>query len=294
VGSLQVGSRDPWAIPEEVAMSAPAYPGRAIQFGEPDATVVTLVQRRLVERGCGPLEITGDFDNKTRSAVRLFQGRFPDTTGAALVMDGKVGPLTWEALFGEASVVIVAQAPDALLASVLKTASAEVGVMEEPPGSNRGPRVDQYLKAAGLDPAAGSFAWCAAFVYWCFRESALGLSRPNPVVRTAGVMDHWRRAEQAGARRLVADDATADPSRVHPGMIFILDTGGGSGHTGLVEAIEGGRLITVEGNTNDGGSREGVGVFRRNGRKINSINRGFIDYSGIGGAPSAGRPVESP
>lgn len=63
-------------------------------------------------------------------------------------------------------------------------------------------------------------------------------------------------------------------------MIFVLDTGGGAGHTGLVEAIDGGRLITLEGNTNDGGSREGVGVFRRNGRKIVNINRGFIDYAG--------------
>lgn len=273
-------------------MSAPAYPGRALQFGESDTNLVTLVQRRLLERGCGPLEVTGDFDNKTRSAVRLFQGRFPDGTGAALVVDGKVGPLTWETLFGDATVATVAAAPDALLAAVLQTAAKEVGTMEEPPGSNRGPRVDQYLKAVGLDPAAGSFSWCAAFVYWCFGESARGLSRGNPVVRTAGVMDHWRRAEQAGARRLAADDATADPSRIHPGMIFVLDTGGGFGHTGLVEAIDGGRLITVEGNTNDGGSREGVGVFRRNGRKIASINRGFIDYSTA--APSAARPVEAP
>jgi hypothetical protein len=261
-------------------MSAPAYPGRVVQLGEPKTAVVTLLQRRLVEWGCGPLEATGDFDHKTRSAVRLFQGRFTDSTGAPLVVDGKVGPLTWEALFGEASVVTVAEAPGALLSAVLKTAATEVGVMEQPPGSNRGPRVDQYLRTVGLDPAAGGFAWCAAFVYWCFNESARGLGRPNPLVRTAGVLDHWRRAEQAGARRLAAADATAAPSCIHPGMIFVLDTGGGFGHTGVVEAIEGGRLITVEGNTNDGGSREGVGVFRRSGRKINSINRGFIDYSG--------------
>ena len=39
-------------------------------------------------------------------------------------------------------------------------------------------------------------------------------------------------------------------------------------------------LNTLEGNTNEGGSREGVGVFRRNGRKIVTINRGFIDYAG--------------
>ena len=105
-------------------MSTPAYPGRAIQFGETDADVVTPVQQRLIERGCGPLEITGVFDAKTRSAVRLFQGRFPDATGVPLVVDGKIGPLTWETLFGEASIVTVAQAPDILLASVIKTAAA--------------------------------------------------------------------------------------------------------------------------------------------------------------------------
>jgi hypothetical protein len=33
-------------------------------------------------------------------------------------------------------------------------------------------------------------------------------------------------------------------------------------------------------------------VFRRSGRKINSINRGFIDYSAGGGTPA--RPVEAP
>ena len=200
-------------------MSAPTYPGHAVQLGETDADIVTLVQRRLVERGCGPLEVTGAFDNKTRAALRLFQGRFPDGTGVPLVVDGKVGSLTWEALFGDATVVTVSEAPAGLLAAVLKTAGAEVGVME-----------------------------------------------------------HWRRAEQAGIRRVPAADATADPAQVHPGMIFVLDTGGGAGHTGLVEAIDGGRLITLEGNTNDGGSREGVGVFRRNGRKIVNINRGFIRW----------------
>jgi hypothetical protein len=42
-----------------------------------------------------------------------------------------------------------------------------------------------------------------------------------------------------------------------------------------------GRLLTVEGNTNDGGSRNGIGVFQRDARKINQINKGFIDYSGL-------------
>jgi hypothetical protein len=58
-----------------------------------------------------------------------------------------------------------------------------------------------------------------------------------------------------------------------------MDFGGGAGHTGLVVGIQSGKLVTIEGNTNDGGSREGVGVFQRTGRTIGSINKGFIEYA---------------
>jgi hypothetical protein len=63
-------------------------------------------------------------------------------------------------------------------------------------------------------------------------------------------------------------------------MIFVQDVGGDAGHTGLVEAVHGGWPVTLEGNTHDGGSREGIGVFPRTGRNVLSINRGFIDYAG--------------
>ena len=261
-------------------MAGLAYSGRIIKLGEASRRVVTAVQRRLGERGAPVPKVNGIFDASTRSAVKLFQARFPDRHGAPLVVDGKVGPLTWEALFGTSAVSAVARPLDALLASSLAAAVKEIGVLEEPPGSNRGARVDQYLRAAGLQPTEGHFAWCAAFVYWCFGEGARRLGRGNPLIRTAGVLDHWRRAGTAGIKRIAAAHATADPARVRPGMIFVMDSGGGAGHTGLVERVEGGWLVTVEGNTNDDGSREGVGVFRRTGRKINSINRGYIDYAG--------------
>jgi hypothetical protein len=63
-------------------------------------------------------------------------------------------------------------------------------------------------------------------------------------------------------------------------MVFMIcsDRDQGTGHTGLVERVLGGRLVTIEGNTNGGGSREGIGVFRRNRRTVWSINRGFINY----------------
>jgi hypothetical protein len=46
----------------------------------------------------------------------------------------------------------------------------------------------------------------------------------------------------------------------------------------LVEDFRDDRLITIEGNTNLPGDREGIGVFRRTGRKISDINKGFISY----------------
>jgi len=61
--------------------------------------------------------------------------------------------------------------------------------------------------------------------------------------------------------------------------LFIIDLGGGFGHSGMVVETNSGRMITIEGNTNDGGSRNGIGVFKRDARKINQINKGFIDYS---------------
>ena len=81
----------------------------------------------------------------------------------------------------------------------------------------------------------------------------------------------------------------ASPSRTRPqirapyapGTLFIIDLGGGLGHSGMVIESGDGRLVTVEGNTNDNGSRNGIGVFRRAARKITDINKGFIDYGGF-------------
>jgi hypothetical protein len=83
-----------------------------------------------------------------------------------------------------------------------------------------------------------------------------------------------------GIPRITATQGKHNPSLVKPGHIFVIDTGpaGGAGHTGLVERVIGGKLVTIEGNTNEGGSREGVGVFRRTQRTIVSINKGFINY----------------
>jgi len=71
----------------------------------------------------------------------------------------------------------------------------------------------------------------------------------------------------------------ANPGLIQPGMVFIMDFGGGMGHTGFVERVEGGYLHTIEGNTDASQTREGGGVYRLQ-RKVGSINKGFIRYAG--------------
>jgi hypothetical protein len=202
-----------------------------------------------------------------------------DGRGQSLKIDGVVGPLTWVALFGSQTLPPVASVPlSPLVKSSLGVAASQVGVMEEPPGSNRGPQVDEYLRAVGLNPSTGSFPWCAAFVYWSFRQASVQIGTANPVIRTAGVLDHWNKAGQAGIKRLLRDEVLEDFSLLKPGLIFVISTGGGNGHMGFVQDFLDDRLITIEGNTNLPGDREGVGVFRRTGRKLSEINKGFISY----------------
>jgi len=256
------------------------YPGHVITEGESDRAIVRAIQLQLDARGCGPLERTGTFGPKTKASVKLFQARNVDSRGNPLKQDGKIGALTWAALFGNDTVPTATEASSPFLAAVLAKADSQVGVLEQPKNSNSGPEVDQYLRRAGvpLDLPASKKPWCCAFVYWCFDETARAQGRPNPMMCTAGCLDHWSGAVAHGASRIVASRAIADPSLVRPGMVFVVDHGEGRGHTGFVQQVSAGLLHTIEGNTDASLTREGGGVYRLV-RKLGDINKGFIDYS---------------
>jgi hypothetical protein len=258
------------------------YPGRIVKVGEADPDVVRSLKRRLnATLGADPsLALDSDnphFGPRMKQLVKLFQSRSVDASGHPLKPDGQVGSLTWSALFGEDTVPQGGSAESFYLELVLAVAAGEESkkVREVPRNSNRGPQVEAYLARTGL---GGGFAWCCAFVYWCFDEAARNAGRPNPMVKTALCMDHWGRAASRGARRISRSDAVNDPAVVQPGMVFIMDYGGGAGHTGFVETVTGGLVTTVEGNTDASGTREGGGVYRLT-RKLVSINKGFIHYT---------------
>ncbi len=249
------------------------YPNRVITKSDSNKTTVKAIQQRLNEVGCGPIDVDGIFGSQTFGAVKRFQATRSDKNGNPLEIDGKVGPITWAELFGAASIPAVDDTPNELLKEALKIAISQVGVMENPLGSNTGdPEVNRYLASVGLKPG---YFWCMAFVYWCFDDAARNLGRTNPLVKTAHCMTHWN---NTAARKIPYLDAVNKPSLVKPGQIFIINTGGTNGHTGIIEKQEGGFLYTIEGNSNPEGSSNGIGVFRLNRRKITKINKGFLEY----------------
>ncbi len=262
------------------------YPGRVIKIGEKNTAIVKALKQQL-NKSLGAnsdpdLKLDVDdpsFGPRTREVVRIFQTRNVDADGRPLKQDGEVGSITWAALFGVSTVVVSAVPDDAFLKKVLQIAAGEERkkVREQPKNSNKGPEVSEYLRRTGARPG---LAWCCAFMYWCFDEAAISLGRSNPMVKTAGCLNHWNRAQSKGARRILKSQAVNDPSLVKAGMMFIIDHGGGLGHTGLIEKVEGGLITTIEGNTDASKTREGGGVYRLH-RKIVEINKGFIDYAGV-------------
>jgi CHAP domain len=260
------------------------YPGHLVKAGERNATIVRAVKKRLNDT----LKLSTDaktrldetdptFSEQTTKRVKLFQARHVDASGRPLLQDGRIGAITWAALFGESAVPSAVQAATAYLARAVQIAAQEAAtaVREVPANSNRGPRVEEYQTRAG---SPKGLAWCASFVYWCFDEAAKALGRPDPVVRTAGVLKHWQQSGEAGAKRILKAQAIENPALLKPGMIFVMSHGAGLGHTGIIESVNGGLLSTIEGNTDASKTREGGGVYRLT-RKVTEINVGFIDYS---------------
>lgn len=244
------------------------FPGHIYQSGDPEDAAVDAIRACLARRGYAAPP-AGGFDAQLASLVSVFQAQQVDLSGRPLKVDGKVGPNTWGALFGPASV------QSDLLSKAVAVAEAEEGTMEEPPNSNSGPRVDLYLQSVGLGPG---YSWCMAFVHWCFAQAAA--AAPCPVPPSGGVLEVWNLTRQFHPGRIIAkQDVISGAAQLRPGHVFIQDHGGGFGHTGIVKSWQGGGLVTVEGNTNTQGGRQGVGVFELTRRSITDDQLiGYIDF----------------
>lgn len=248
------------------------YPDRVIRPGETDAQIMRAIRRRLRDLQYA-VPATGPYDDALLPVIKNFQTRTVDHAGRLLLADGKIGPLTWAALFAE-PVPVVSRARGKLLQEALVIARTQAGVREVPKNSNRGADVEKYLRSVGL---GGGHAWCAAFTFWCLSEAAKTTGEEHKCLRSGGVLRQWQHAKLQRLETISAAAAKNDPSLVRPGMVFVIDHGGGLGHTGFVARVRGGLFDTLEGNTNASKTREGGGVYELT-RKVAGINAGYVAY----------------
>jgi hypothetical protein len=128
--------------------------------------------------------------------------------------------------------------------AMVKLAQQEVGVSEQPPGSNDSPRIAQYRQATA---GSGVGPWCAYFVSWAARQAGAPLGDAGQGF--GRVDDVWAWAEKTG-KAIPKGSGTPQP-----GDLVVWDE-----HIGLVESVKpDGSITTIEGNSSDKVSRREYG-----------------------------------
>lgn len=233
-----------------------------IKKGTKNGKAVRELKALLNKHMGSTLDVTNpNFGDSTESVVKQFQSK------KGLLADGIVGDMTWTALYNKSTCGCY---NNDYINEVISTLSSQVGV-KELTGKNDGKEVEAYLKAVGLGKG---YAWCQAFIFWGFDMASKKLDMPNPMPKTAGVLDNWNKSKKYQLAKGV---------RPKEGDVFAMDFGKGQGHTGIVTDVIGDYIHTIEGNTSADPKlptedREGQGVFRRR-RAISSINKGFLRYT---------------
>lgn len=145
-----------------------------------------------------------------------------------------------------------------------KRALLDVGILEEPPGSNRGPEIDEYVRAAG-SPLGSFWCACAARAWWY--EAGARVPRTN-----AGNCDAW--VSWAKANRLFSLTPVIGAAVIYHAVDNVND----ANHIGVIVRTD--VLLSVEGNTS-------IGVHDANGIAV-ALKR--VDTSRVLGYV---HPVES-
>lgn len=144
---------------------------------------------------------------------------------------------------------------------LIESINTQLNVRET--SANRGPMIDKYLKE--VNSGLGN-PWCGAFVgsnlTWQNITNPHSAWSPNYAKQIDII---WKSKRNNNIKLLPGDVVT-----------FYYANLGRVGHVGFFEKIDkDGYFITVEGNTNGGGSREGDGVYKkkRDPIKIYAVSR---------------------
>ena len=139
----------------------------------------------------------------------------------------------------------------ATINSLLELARRQLGVKEDPPGSNK---VKYNAWYYGREVSGAAYPWCMVFVQWVFDRASVKLP-----TRTASCGALMRAAQAAGCWVTKG---------YRPGDVVIYDFPGGAAtdHCGIVEAVDDSRVAAIEGNTSSSNDADGGAVERRTRR----------------------------
>jgi cell wall-associated NlpC family hydrolase len=128
-------------------------------------------------------------------------------------------------------------------AQIAALATSELGVAEQPPGSNDGPRIAQYRTATA---GSGVGPWCAYFTSWVANQAGVPLGPNGQGIGYVPTVKQW--AEQTG-RYIPGGSA---PPQVGDLVVFERNGDGVLDHIGVVTGTRpDGGIETVEGNSSD-------------------------------------------
>lgn len=204
------------------------------------------------------ISVDGDFGAATEKAVKGFQ------KATKLEITGKVDKSTWAALvapmeraFGEIKV-----SHKDFRKTVLYLARRFEKEHPTELKGNRGPWVRAFMKGNDGDP----WAWCDGFVSTILDHACnhVGVRMDEKIPWSWSCTTTRRYAESGNhaCRWIDPEDLANDPSQVTPGDLMLVVRPGSNKarHIGIIVETEGALLHTIEGNTNDEGSREGYEV----------------------------------
>jgi hypothetical protein len=214
--------------------------------------------------GLTRVDMDGVFGPQTAFAVKEFQAR------CKLPASGIVDQKTFARLCGPMAGAFGADRPPGppparrgVKSLIVMYARRHLTAQARELGCNQGPWVRCYMDGnEGKD-----FPWCAGFVQTIFDLacSAAGRKFTEMIPRTFSC-DGLGLYALSKNRLIPQAQISKRLKEISPGDIFLIKHPQNKldwTHTGLIESVGRGHLVTIEGNTNDEGGREGYEVCRR-------------------------------
>lgn len=218
----------------------------------------TLVQEWLALHNCGTA-IDADFGSATEAAVQRFQQK------NKLPITGIVDSTTFEALTAPIRTALQPITAGKKTLGELVVAYAARHLQQHPReigGENKGPWVRLYM--GGKQGKA--YPWCAGFVSFILRQAADTLGTKPPFASTFScdvLAELGKKTQRFVAEKDMASGQTPRRDMTVGSLFLVRKKPGDWTHTGIVLAFHDDYIETIEGNTNDSGSREGYEVCQR-------------------------------